>query len=592
MNYAASSYETNNDDDRRKNKLLGILSNDKHRNKPSIDIFKDPRKKKISSDSDSDGASSETLTIRKKTTKTIKKSKKSKKSIRFHDNNGSDSDNNKRLYDDDSEENDCYDISSDSETEEIKDLYQKLGISINKKKYKTKINIKKDINDEIIDIPPEMDEEEFNKFNQIIVPSIVDVNNNKTNKKIVISKSKNNIEQIENESEEEEDNDYSKLLNVINSMKTSFSREKTAKQIDKIKKDAIIDIKKSMQKRRKYDSYADFKYFDSLRLFNIDWRSAILNDQNVEIPFIYLQSLQTGGVGAVPYNFFSCIQMLEAYGMTVETISESMFSCTYRAYFSGRIKQQIKVDDITAIREKAIEIEKERKKTIKEEGGASSGAYLPPKNTYKEMNYQNSESMGVDRLKEAKKLASKHERPIRLFNTRVLATEHAKKEKRKQMIYDMTLHLNASNNDDNTSEEDEEIDYLSDSNDDEETKKNEELLYEEDEEKVKHHLSEYDYLLNGFTREMVHSLNSSSKFLNKKSLDSIARNQTELSAWIENHLCIDICIFPGLDDKNSSDIIKKERQLLFMFTLQSQNPYTFLLMNLPDVEKKQKQLLE
>lgn len=568
MNYASTSYDVNEDNDKRKNKLLGILNNNK--NKPNIDIFKDPRDKNSSS---SDDDTTETLKI-----KNTKKNVKSKK--KFIDNNSSESENDNIKGD-----QETYDLSSDSETEEIRDLYKKLGITSEKHKYKTKIDIKKDIHGEIVDVPPEMNEHEFNKFNQIIVPSVVDLNNNilkKTNKKT--SDDNACID------DENDDDEYTKLLNVIHNMKKDFSKKKTSRQISKIRKDIIVDAKKSMQKRKKYDSYADFRYLDSLRLFNINWRSAILNDQNVEIPFLYLQSLQTGGVGAVPYNFNACIQMLEAYGMTIETISESMFSCTYRAYFSGRIKQQIKADDITAIREKAVEIEKIKKRTVKEEGGASSGSYAPNKNTYKEMLYQNSDSLGVDRLKEAKRLASKHERPIRLFNTKTIMSEYVKKEKRKQIVQDMTLNLNIQMDDVNSDEEfEEEIDYLSDS--DEELKERDRLLYEEDENVVKSHLSEYDYLLNGFTREMISALNSSSKFLNKKSLDSIARNQTELSAWIENHLCIDICIFPGLDDKNSSISSKKERQLLFMFTLQTQNPYTFLLMNLPDVEKKPKELL-
>jgi len=562
-------------DERRKNQLLGLLNQESSETMVSLtdDVYTDPR-------SDSDDDDSTIISLKKYTKKNIKSTtrKKSTKSRKptcssSHVDSSSDSsdDSNNIDSDHDSSVSSDYDLSSESEADEVKDMYKNLGLTSGNK-YKTRYHIKRDENLEIVDSAPDMTESEFHKFNQIIVPSMVNPTQSfkRNDKKKITTKDDAVIEEFEDE-------DYNKLCNIIQGMKTKFSTDKTSRHIQKVKQDAIISAKRASRKFNKYDTYFDLKYFDSMRLFSTEWKSAILNDQNVEIPFIYLQALQTAGVGAVPYEFFSCVQMLEAYGMTIETLEETVFSCTYRAYFSGRVKQQIKTDDITALREKAREMTKDKIKP-KKEGGSSAGSYAVPPDSYRESLYLASEASGVDRLKEAEKMASKHERPIRLFDTRRILSEEEKKEKKRTNIMSMNLNLNTQIND----ESEEEIDYLSYSDDD----KKDEMLYE-DETKVRDSSSNYDYLLNGFTREMVNSLNTSSKFMNKKSIDSIARNQTELSAWVENHLCIDICIFPGLNSANDKDK-EIERQLLFMFTLRAQNPYTFLLMNLPDVEKQSK----
>lgn len=562
-----------NPDQQRKNQLLGILN---HESAKSI-VYEDPRK-----DNDDDESSSSTSIIKnkKKSKKRHIKSSRSKKpscSSRVMDDDDEDEDTSGIDIGSNTSDSDDYNNSSDSETEEVKNMYKKLGLSTTKTKYRTKIDIKRDENLEIIDTPPDMTEHEFNTFTQIIVPSIVNPNIKQKTKQTV------DLTFLGNKSHDDdlEDEDYAKLSSIIQDMKTKFNIQKTTRQIEKIRQDAMIESKRASRNFNKYDTYFDLKYFDSLRLFSTEWKSAILNDQNVEIPFIYLQSLQTGGVGAIPYAFYSCVEMLEAYGMTIEILEETVFSCTYRAFFSGRVKQQIKTDDITAIREKAAEYNKNKIKE-KKEGGASAGSYSVPPNSYKDMLYQASDASGVDRLKEAHKNATKHERPIRLFDTRRIITEEEKIEKKRQNVMSMHLNLNLQMIDDE--DEQEEVEYMSHSDDD---KKRDAWLYE-DELQVKKKSSNYDHLLNGFTREMVNSINSSSKFMNKKSLDSIARNQTELSAWIENHLCIDICIFPGMNSVNDTDK-KIERQLLFMFTLKTQNPYTFLLMNLPEVEKKSMQ---
>jgi len=572
-------------DNQRKNQLLGILNQETSETMVSLsdDVYQDPR-------SSSDDEQQTTIislkknqkkniksSKRKKITVTIKKSQKPTCSSSHVDSSsGSDLDSNSIDCDDNSSFSSDYDHSSESEADEVKNMYRNLGLPTSGNKYKTRYDIKRDESGEIIDKAPDMTESEFHKFNQIIAPSIVNPVQSfkRKEKKALKLKDDDRMEKFEDE-------DYIKLCGIIQRMKTKFNLDKTSKHIQKVKQDAIISAKRTSRNFTKYDIYFDLKYFNSMRVLSTEWKSAILNDQNVEIPFIYLQTLETAGVGAVPYHFFSCVQMLEAYGMTVTTLEETDFSCTYRAFFSGKVKQQIKTDDITALREKAKQMNKDKIQP-KKEGGSSAGSYSVPPDSYKETLYFASEASGVDRLKDAEKMAAKHERPIRLFDTRKILSEDEKKEKKRNNIMNMNLNLNVQIND----ESDEEIDYLSYSDDDE---KRDEMLYE-DESKIKNTSSNYDYLLNGFTREMVNSLNLSSKFMNKKSIDSIARNQTELSAWIENHLCIDICIFPGLNSTNDKDK-EIERQLLFMFALRDQNPYTFLLMNLPDVEKKSKQSL-
>lgn len=456
---------------------------------------------------------------------------------------------------------------SSNNNDSLKNLYSSLGISFDNRvqRIQTKSNEQQQQQPQTSNYDVTfMDPEEFKVINEIIIPSVID----SSKKSKYSSKDTKKTKQQEQRLVEIDDDDQDDLLfKMITETSIKFDKKKLQKHINKITKDLKIEKKKLLIKKRSYDTYTDFRYFDSLKIFDIEWRSMILSDQNVEIPFIYLQSLQTAGIGAIPYDLFSCIETLEAYGMTVEIISELPYCCNYRAFFSGRMKKQGKADDISSIREKAIEIEKTSKNKKQIEGGASSSTYDEKVNTYEDLLYQNSEKMGVDRLRIAQKLASEHEKPIEIFKPNNFVSEMDKKEKKKENIMKMSLNLNSIyQNETEFSDED--------SNNQEE--KEEETVGLE---------SEYDYLMNGFTKNLINQIKESTKFMNKKSLDSVARNQTELSSFIENHLCVDICIFPGKIEKNQKSETKIERQLIFMFSLQSQNPYTFYLLNREEKDK-------
>ncbi len=359
----------------------------------------------------------------------------------------------------------------------------------------------------------------------------------------------------------------SKIQETISNLSFSVDKKKQVSLIKKLKTDIIFDYQRS-QKKKKSNLYTDLGKLSSLQIFSIRWRNIILMDPNVEMPFIYLQSVQTGGVGAVKIDYYSNILMLEAYGMTTQIIYEGPDCCKYRAFFSGKVPDKKKDNEENIIQTMIHDRNLDSKKTEKyHQGGlsASSIDQLLKKNVEKP-DYQYSEQDRIQQLKGAQKRAASHEQPLEFFNIKKKPIdEKTKVEKKKDTILKIEFQINRKADD-----------YQEDENEDENDL--------EESESTSEKVTRYDKYLNGFTQNMLDSLVQNCQFINEQSIEAIARKSTEISAWIENYLCIDVCIFPGVQGANDEQI---ERQLLFVFNVCTQNPYTFLLHNIGKSERNE-----
>lgn len=504
----------------------------------------------------------------------------------------------------------------EEDNEEIKRIKERFGID--NTRYKTTVHLKYNDEGEFNDDqepPKAMTEEEMILFKNVIVPKMSSFQHENDDSNISSSSNESDentdddghsfdtkiqnsddSDSDDSQKEEEYDQEQKQLKKMISKFQPKINKKQTNKHIHQLIMDERFLNKKESKKVKIHDTYKDLKYFESMRLFSIEWKSTLLNDQTVEIPFIYLQSLETGGLGAISYHFYGAIQMLEAYGMTVETISESTSSCYYRAFFSGKIVSKNKNDDIESLKEMIRQREQKTRQNYTDDGGSSAQSiHNMPEDSYQSHKYVNSELHGIDRMKVEQFFSTYHERPVKLFETKKMISEELKKKKKKENVLKMKDNLNKdlqNSDDDEISSSDDDLNELF-LDEDEQNEDDEIKNAKEEKKRLQQYHDEYEYLLNGFTKNMIQSLNTASKSLNKKSIDSMPRKNTEISAWIEKHLCFDICVFPGLNgEKDHHDDAKIERQLLFTFNLVNQNPYTFLLMNLTKDEKEKKLLIQ
>ena len=474
--------------------------------------------------------------------------------------------------DDEASDDDTPEFGNDSE--DVAMMKKKLGLD-GRGGYRTRINIKRDHKFRPIDKPSGMTEAELMMFKKIVAPGMIaSMEIPKQAPKVDFTFIEDELEDDDDVynrevTEEDETRENRRLMEIIMSMQSTFDIGRSEKQIKKIIEDERYISRQERKKDKKYDTYHDLKKLDALHMFSVEWRNALLNDQNVETPFIYLQSLHTAGVGGIPYRFKPAVYFLEALGMTVTIIGETTDSCRYRAFFSGKQFHTATDDEITMLKEMIKEKEKNKPRKIPESGSAAQTSYQPPPNSYQEMMMQKTGERGIESLKRAQRQAKEHEKPVNLFASAPhVPTEKEKEKKKKERIMRMEMQLGKNVEIEDSDDEDQDSD-------------------EEDGTSIASSSvvgDNYDQFLGGFTREMISSLEESAKFLDMKSIDSLAKKQTELSAWIEKRLCIDIVVIPGL---NSSSMVdeKIERQLLFVFNLVSQNPYTFYLMNVGKEER-------
>jgi len=457
-------------------------------------------------------------------------------------------------------------LSDDYESKEIKLMKKvekynrKLGLNSNyskksKKKKKDKTQKPKKIKEKRITID-ELEEEEDN-FNKLTYPLLVIDGSHKIEKTKNINDQERLLESFEKLS-----------ISTLEDMLSDFSRripeEKERKIVNQMKKDMAYEDQRN-RKTKKHDIYKDLNYFESLNIFSIRWKNIILMDPNVEIPFIYLQTLQTASVGGLKDDFVANIMMLEAYGMTVQVIAENHESCNYRAYFTGKIPDKKKDQEENVIKDIINERNLNNRFSGKQYQGGLSGSSMEDllKTKFEKPDHYYTEKDRILHLKTAQKRATAHEQPLPKFNPKLFdVDESIKREKRRDDILKIQYQMNK-------------IDQSFEGNEDEE---------EENDLNSSSSVDIYNSYLNGFTQNLMNSLVKNCQFINEKSVDAISRKSTEISAWIENYLCVDICVFPGLRENEDERI---ERQLLFVFNISTQNPFTFLLHHLVESEREE-----
>ena len=397
------------------------------------------------------------------------------------------------------------------------------------------------------------EEEEKQVFDYAIYPSMVI----EGKKKLKADKSLIDGDTTKNNNTSDNFNTIS-FTNLISDFSKDLSLKKANSIVKKLQRDISYE-EKQKSKRKKYNIYRDLKEFNSLEIFSKRWKNVILMDPNVEIPFIYLQSLESGGLGALKYDFKANIMMLEALGMTVQVVNEIAECCRYRAFFSGKVPEIKSSEEDNIIQNIIDERKLDRRYNEKhKKGGVSNNNIdtLIERQTEKTDLHKSERDRLMDLKKAQKRIDDIESETVYNLNP-VNISEKAKEKKKKKNILNIEKAMKS--------------DFL-----DEE----EEL---EDDEPNQQVVDEYDSYLNGFTKNMINALSKNCKFINEKTVDAIARKSTEISAWIENYLCIDICVIPGLNIEKK----KVERQLVFMFNVQTQNPFTFLVRNRLESYKKE-----
>jgi hypothetical protein len=454
----------------------------------------------------------------------------------------------------------------DTDSAELAAVKKRLGLG-GKNVYRTKIHIKRDAKMRPIEEPPGMTEEELLLFKKVIAPGMIkntDSPLGKIDLTYIEDELQDDTDFYDQEmTSDEKDSEEKKLLDFVCASRYDLDPNRAERQIQKIVDDEKYVSHRHDNVTKRHDQYSDLQYLRPFRMFDKKWISAILNDQNIEMPFIYLHSIQVAGLGGVPFCFKSAIYFLEALGMTVTVTTETYDVCKYRAFFSGRQDKKVTDDEITVYREMAKELEKNNQLRSEEGGSGAQTSFNIPNDTYREKLFQESGEQGIEALKKYEWLGRQHLRPVDIFHTKPRPpTEKEKEQKKKDNIMRMELQINKPHlidADIHTSyDQPEEVPMIDDN---------------------------YDEYMCGFTSEMINSLENISKYLDMKAQDSLAKKQTELSAWMEKHLCFDIVVVPGLsseDDQNA----KIERQLMFTFNVITQNPYTFMLMNMTMEERK------
>ena len=133
----------------------------------------------------------------------------------------------------------------------------------------------------------------------------------------------------------------------------------------------------------------------------------------------------------------------------------------------------------------------------------------------------------------------------------------------------------AVSDDEDSDDSDLDSDYDSSSDDDEYNARGEEVLMPN-----RRPGETLTSLASGVLKNLSASVAKKSSAARKENPDSIARARTEISGWIEDCLCIDIVVFPGLKKENGvvvDDPIVQDipRQLVFSFAICGQNPHSF-----------------
>ncbi len=330
---------------------------------------------------------------------------------------------------------------------------------------------------------------------------------------------------------------------------------------------------------QKPDVYMDVTKLRPFEIFSEKWIAAILSDAAVESAFVYLQSIACGGIGAVDPDIEPTVHFLEALGMTVTKSSEDANTIVYRAHFSPKSlnsKDEIeKSDAVTASSSTRSGVISRAMYGFHER---ASGGFSKP-TLAEQLQRQVLIEASTDsafQFKYTRDLALADEQPIDFgFSTDFTPTPEEMLEEKSRSILSATHKMDSGGwSDISDSDDSSDSDPSDDSSSDEEDTRS---RYTSSRHAAysarpsRYVRSTYDVLRKGITGKLMDQVRKRSSEARKRNPDSVARATGELSGWIEDCLCIDIVIFPGMKRETDDKI---PRQLVFSFGMCQQNPYS------------------
>lgn len=313
------------------------------------------------------------------------------------------------------------------------------------------------------------------------------------------------------------------------------------------------------------------------------WVVPILSEPSVNSAFIYLQTVFAGGLGAVAADVDSTVFFLEALGMTVTKGDASPSAFTYRARFApltllkgDKKTASSRASSSSAAADTAHVISRDNVLETRSAGrtGVARSSLAERISARETIEFEDDP---IRMHKEMRRLALEDEKPIsgvllgiaKAPPTRIQLLE-AKKRQLVGMVDAMSYY-----------ESDEEYDDSGEYSDSESS----DSEFEETDDEDAHFggarkfakpsgvsTAAYDILSDGVRTKMTAAMRTIATRTQTENPDSVAKSMNELSAWVEECLCIDIAIYPGTDDP--SVVVDIPRQLVYAFGICTQAQQT------------------
>ena len=397
------------------------------------------------------------------------------------------------------------------------------------------------------------------------------------------------------------------------------ARSKRERQLDDNELNSILRENRRTGKSDRFmsterpDLYSDLNRMMPFRVFEESWIPYILSEPLVRCLFVYLQPIACKGMGGVHPQLYPTLYGAENYGTRVDIIEEEEHCVRARIYFAPRVldgkensKMQIKsTESSTGGKSKSTGIEGLGNTAQSNEAVISSDRRID--GYYASMRMSLAETVQADQVfldqdndaeydatifRRQRAAALTSQRPYKFFwdkktPTTMRDVAKATEQKIEDMVNKFGRMQFGSTRGAKTMKDDGGSDSgsSSSSSDDESDDDASSASNIEIEDDVIMPGRRSGDTLSSLSSDVLKNLSRSavkkSKAVLNENPDSIARSRTEISGWVEDCLCIDVVIFPGLkkkdgqivqDDKVQGSV---ERQLIFSFAICKQNPYSF-----------------
>jgi hypothetical protein len=352
-----------------------------------------------------------------------------------------------------------------------------------------------------------------------------------------------------------------------------------------------IDARVAERGTLRPDVFRDVVSMEPFSIIVENWIPPLLSDPAVETVFLYLQCISCAGLGAVNADVDSTVYFLESIGMTIEKGDVSEQVLTYRAFFtpmtlmhgadtaSRRTDSAGSSSAASQFRETVISTRRIPLDT--DEGGRASLA-----SKLQVLHSRAIEEDPLQAFKSTRHRALKDEKPLHFswdttYSKRPFNLAELARTKARQILTAVKQmeSVGADEEDDPSDSDVDDVDddssLSSDSSDIDEGPADSGVSLGERERALpvrETDQSVYDVLSRGIQKKMLSSMRRMAHRVQSQNPDSIAKATGELSGWIEDCLCVDIVIFPGIKNVLAGPE-RIDRQLKFAFGMCAQNPY-------------------